>query len=303
MGIVSGVVQTWQVGEVKITRVLEHETPFVPPSVLYPDLTPEIIDRHRSWLEPHLLDPATGKLWIAFHSFVIETRHHTVLVDTCTGNDKTRPHKAGYHMKSWPYLETLASAGFHPDQFDFVLCTHLHADHVGWNTRLLNGRWTPTFPRARYLMARPEWEYWSVNEPRALYTTDPYYEDSIFPVIESGQADFVPMDHVIDEHVGFEPSPGHTPGHVSVRIRSGDAQAVISGDIMHTAVQCAEPNINSCFCIDSAEARRRRWEFLERHADTAVLIMPCHFPTPTAGWVRTHGPSFRFHFGPEPHGR
>jgi glyoxylase-like metal-dependent hydrolase (beta-lactamase superfamily II) len=296
MGIVSGIVRTWRIGEVEITRVLEHESPFVLPSILHPDLTPDIVDRHRSWLEPHLLDPATGKMWIAFHSFVIKTPHHLILADTCTGNDKTRPHKTGYNMKSWPYLETLASAGYHPEQFDYVLCTHLHADHVGWNTRLLDGRWVPTFPRARYLMARQEWEYWSVNELRALYTTDPYYEDSILPVIESGQADFVPMDHVIDEHVRLEPSPGHTPGHVCVRIHSGGAEAVIAGDIMHTAVQCAEPDINSCFCIDPAEARRMRWKFLESHAGTPVLVMPCHFPTPTAGWVRSHGSAFRFHF-------
>jgi glyoxylase-like metal-dependent hydrolase (beta-lactamase superfamily II) len=289
-------VQTWRVGEVEIQRVLEFEMPFVAPSVLYPALPAEALDRHRGWLELDLLDRATGKLKIAFHSFVVRTPQHTILVDTCTGNDKNRPHKTGYHMKSWPYLQTLAAAGFHPEQIDIVLCTHLHADHVGWNTRLLDGRWVTTFPRARYLIARQEWEYWSVAELRARYTTDPYYEDSILPVIESGQAELVTMDYVIDDHVRLEPSPGHTPGHVYVRIRSGGAEAVMNGDIMHTALQCAEPDINSCFCIDPEQARRTRRLFLERHADTPVLVMPAHYPTPTAGWVRTHGSAFRSHF-------
>jgi glyoxylase-like metal-dependent hydrolase (beta-lactamase superfamily II) len=172
------------------------------------------------------------------------------------------------------------------------------ADHVGWNTRLLDGRWVTTFPRARYLIARQEYEYWSVAELRARYTTDPYYQDSILPVIESGQAEFVTMDHVIDDHVCLEPSPGHTPGHtpghVYLRIRFGGAEAVMNADIMHTALQYAEPDINSCFCIDPERARRTRRVFLEQHADT--LVMPAHFPTPTAGWVGTHGSAFRFHF-------
>jgi glyoxylase-like metal-dependent hydrolase (beta-lactamase superfamily II) len=289
-------VRTWRVGEVEIRRVLEHESPWVVPSILYPEVKPEIIRRHRSWLEPRLLDPVTGKLIIAFHSFVIRTPQHTILVDTCSGNNKTRPHKTGYHMKTWPYLNRLAAAGFHPDQIDYVLCTHLHVDHVGWNTRMMDGRWVTTFPRARYLIARQEWEHWSVPELRARYTTDPYYDDSILPVVQSGQADFVAMDHVIDDHVSLEPSAGHTPGHVSVRIRGGDAQAVMSGDIMHTALQCAEPDINSCFCIDLEQARSTRKAFLDQQADTPILVMPAHFPTPTVGWIKRQGSAFRFQF-------
>src|SRR5262249_55381275 len=241
--------KTWRAGNLEITRILEHEKPFAAPSILYPALTPETLEKHRPWLEPNLLDPTTGNVVIAFHSFVIRTPAHVILVDTCTGNDKTRPHKTNYHMKSWPYLETLASAGFHPEQIDIVLCTHLHVDHVGWNTRLVDGRWVPTFPHARYLIGRQEWNYWRVAEQRTLYTTDPYYEDSLLPIIESGQADFVEMNHAIEDQVHLEPWVGHTPGHVCVRVGSGNTQAILNGDIMHSALQCAEPDINSCFCI------------------------------------------------------
>jgi glyoxylase-like metal-dependent hydrolase (beta-lactamase superfamily II) len=235
-------------------------------------------------------------LIFAFHSTVIKTPRATILVDTCSGNDKERPHKPRYHRKNWPYLANLAGAGFAPEHIDYVLCTHLHADHVGWNTRLLNGRWVPTFPNARYLFAREEWEHWRVAELRAAYTTDPYYEDSLLPVMESGQAELVATDYAFDDHVRIEPWPGHTPGHICVVVGSPQASVVLSGDIMHTPLQCAEPQLNSCFCVDAERARTTRRRFLETFADSPVMVIPAHFPTPTAGWIRSHDGSFRFHF-------
>ena len=290
----------WRMGEVEITRVLEFEAALFEPVVLYPEATAETIVPHRTWLEPNLLDPASGQLLFAFHSTVIKTPHATILVDTCSGNDKERPHKLRYHRKNWPYLANLAAAGFAPADIDYVLCTHLHADHVGWNTRLLGGRWVPTFPKARYLFARPEWEHWRVAELHARYTMDPYFEDSVLPVVESGQAELVPTDYAFDDNVRIEPWPGHTPGHVCVVVRSQDRSVVLSGDIMHTALQCAEPQLNSCFCVDAEMARVTRRRFLETFADTPVIVIPAHFPTPTAGWIRSHQGAFRFHFWESP---
>jgi glyoxylase-like metal-dependent hydrolase (beta-lactamase superfamily II) len=288
--------QKWRLGQITIARVLEFEMPFIAPATLYPESTPALINRHRHWLEPNLLDPTTGLLTLAFHSLVIKTPQHTILVDTCSGNDKERPHKTGYHRKRWPYLENLQAAGFSPDDIDFVLCTHLHADHVGWNTRLVDGTWIPTFPRARYLLARQEWEHWRSSELRARYTTDPYYEDSILPVLNCGQVAFVTMDHIIDDWVRLEATPGHTPGHVNVIVQSEGAAAVLSGDLLHTAMQCAEPQLNSCFCVDAVMSRSTRQQFLRRYADTDTLVFPAHFPTPTAGRVRTRGDAFLFDF-------
>jgi glyoxylase-like metal-dependent hydrolase (beta-lactamase superfamily II) len=142
------------VGEVEITRVLEFEAALFEPAVIHPEASLEIIERHRSWLTPTLMDPICGLMIFAFHSTIIKTPRATILVDTCSGNDKERPHKLRYHRKNWPYLANLAAAGFVPEGIDHVLCTHMHADHVGWNTRLVNGRWVPTFPNARYLFAR-----------------------------------------------------------------------------------------------------------------------------------------------------
>jgi glyoxylase-like metal-dependent hydrolase (beta-lactamase superfamily II) len=294
--LTSDPIYRWRVGEIEIACVLEFEAALFEPTMIYPDATHEIIERHRTWLEPTLMDPATGQLIFAFHSIVIKTRRATILVDTCSGNDKERPHKLRYHRKNWPYLANLAAAGFAPGDIDYVLCTHLHADHVGWNTRLIDGRWVPTFPNARYVFARQEWEHWRVAELRAEYTTDPYYEDSMLPIMESGQTELVATDYAFDNNVWIEPWPGHTPGHVCVVVRGQGASVVLSGDIMHTALQCAEPQLNSCFCVDGEAARATRRRLLETFADTPVTLIPAHFPTPTAGWIRSHDGSFRFHF-------
>jgi len=289
-------VYKWKVGDVELIRVLEFEGPFEVPTILHPGATPELIDQHRSWLEPRILDPKTGRLYFTFHSVIIRTGKSIILVDTCSGNDKPRPHKTRYNQNHWPYLQNLAAAGFSPEDINYVVCTHLHADHVGWNTRLLDGRWIPTFPNAQYVFARSEWEHWSQKELRDEYSTDPFYQDSILPVIETGQASLVDSDFAFSDEVWLEPSPGHTPGHVCVRIQSQGNSAILSGDIMHTALQCAEPHLNSCFCVDASHARVTRKNFLERFVDTPVMVIPGHFPTPTAGWIRSLGDSFRFHF-------
>jgi glyoxylase-like metal-dependent hydrolase (beta-lactamase superfamily II) len=286
----------WRVGEIEITRVLEFEAALFEPAVIHPEVCPEIIERHHSWLTPRLMDPVNGLMIFAFHSTVTKTPRATILVDTCSGNDKERPHKLRYHKKNWPYLANLAAAGFASEDIDYVLCTHLHADHVGWNTRLLDGRWVPTFPNARYLFARQEWEHWRVAEWRAAYTTDPYYEDSLLPIMESGQAELVATDYAFDHSVWIEPWAGHTPGHVCVVVGSPQASVVLSGDIMHTPLQCAEPQLNSCFCVDAEMARATRRRFIETFADRPVMIIPAHFPTPTAGWIRSQDGSFRFRF-------
>ena len=287
---------SWDLGGVTVDRVLENEAPLLAPDILFPDFDSEVFDAHRDWLEPNLLQPGTDLLILAFNSYVIRTKHHVILVDTCTGNDKERPHKPRYHMKNWPFLERLAAAGLSPADIDFVMCTHLHVDHVGWNTQLVNGRWVPTFPNARYLFTKDEFEHWQNDEKRALYTTDPYFEDSLLPVIEAEQADFVDMDYAFDDTAWLDPTPGHTPGHVCVHVKGGRGEAVMSGDLMHHAFQCTMPAWNSCFCVDPTASRAMRRAFLERYADTGTLIMPAHFPTPSVGRIRRHGDAFRFAF-------
>jgi glyoxylase-like metal-dependent hydrolase (beta-lactamase superfamily II) len=288
--------RAWHFGDVRVDRILEFERPLLPPQQLYPTSTSEAIDRHRHWLEPKLLDPSSGCLVIAFHSFLIRSKGLNFLVDTCGGNDKHRPQKLRYHMNHWPYLENLARVGIAPEDVDFVLCTHLHVDHVGWNTRLVDGRWVPTFPRAKYLFARLEWDYWREHYRTEAFVDDPYYIDSILPVIEAGQAEFVDGNHVFNEEVWLDPTAGHTPGHVCVHVRSRGRECVMSGDLMHHAVQCAEPDWSSCFCVDPEHSGRARRAFLQRYEDTSVIILPAHFPTPTGGTIKRSGSAWQFQF-------
>ena len=288
--------QSWQIGGVDIRRVVEFEAPILDPFVIYPDADAATLLRHQNWLQPRLQDPETGLLILAFHTFVIRTPRHLILVDTCGGNDKPRPQKPRYHMNNWPYLDRLVAAGVQPEEVDFVLCTHLHVDHVGWNTRMVDGRWLPTFPNAKYLFAKDEWAFWEEEYKTERYTDDPYYEDSILPVIEAGAAVMVDGDHTIDDWVHLSPTPGHTPGHVCVHIEAGGKNAVMSGDLMHHALQCAEPDWSSCFCVDPAASTATRREFLATHAGTSTLVMPAHFPAPGAGRIIEAGDTWRFKF-------
>ena len=288
----------WTLGDTTIDRVLEFERPLFPLLFLFPNANEAALERHRRWLEPDLLEPGTGLFVLATHTFVVRTPRHLILVDTCTGNDKQRPkQKHRYHMNTYPYLERLAALGVTPEQVDYVLCTHLHVDHVGWNTMLLDGRWVPTFPRAKYLIARQEWTYWEQHFSSPTGAVDyPYYEDSILPVMAAGQVELVDRDYRIEDHAWLEPTPGHTPGHVCLHITGGGRDAVLSGDLMHPPVQCAEPDWCSGFCVDVAHSQRTRRAFLDRYAETDALIMPAHFPTPTAGRIERAGDAWRFVF-------
>src|SRR5215468_4492334 len=219
------------VGRLRVTAVVERAGP-TRPTWLLPAATPEAIEPHRAWLAPHFLDER-GRFLQSVHSFVVRAPGLTALVDTCIGNDKDRGGRPPFHMLRTSFLDDLRAAGVSPEAVDLVICTHLHVDHVGWNTRLDNGRWVPTFPRARYLFGRAEWKYWSSENEDG---TARIMADSVAPVLDAGLAELVDMDHRISDELWLEPTAGHTPGHVSVRLASGSEQAVITGDLMHHPV-------------------------------------------------------------------
>jgi len=275
-------------GRLRITAVVERAGP-TRPTWLLPDATPEALACHREWLAPHFLDEKDRFLQ-SIHAFVVRTPELTALVDTCVGNDKDRGGRQPFHMMQTTFLQDLAAAGVAPESVDLVLCTHLHVDHVGWNTRLDNGRWVPTFPRARHLFGRREFEHWSGEKDE---DTRRIMADSVQPVLDAGLAQLVDMDHRISSELWLEPTPGHTPGHVSLRLRSGDADAVITGDLMHHPVQIAEPHWGSNFDTDVELARKTRRMFCERYADSAVTVLGTHFHHPTAGRIVRHGQSWR----------
>jgi glyoxylase-like metal-dependent hydrolase (beta-lactamase superfamily II) len=280
-------------GRLRVSAVVERAGP-TRPTWLLPDAVPDAVERHRRWLAPHFLDDK-GRLLQSIHTFVVQAPGFTALIDTCVGNDKDRGGRAPFHMMRTTFLHDLRSAGFPPESIDVVVCTHLHVDHVGWNTRLDGGRWVPTFPRARYLFARREWEHWSSERDEDARRI---MADSITPVLDAGLADLVDVDHRISDAIWLEPTPGHTPGHVSVRLRGGDAEAVVTGDLMHHPIQMAEPQWATPFDTDAEQARKTRRSFCERYADTAVTVLGTHFHHPTAGRIVRHGPTWRFAAAP-----
>ena len=277
----------WQVGAVRITRVVEIEGPS-PGTFLFAEATPERLLQH-AWLRPHFVTD-DGRSIGSIHAFVIESEGRCIVVDTCIGNDKPRE-IANWNMRQGRFLEDLTEAGYARERVDTVLCTHLHVDHVGWNTRLVDGRWQPTFPNARYLFGREEWAHWSGEPPGPDRDVR---DDSVRPIFEAGLAELVDMDQRITAEVLLEPTPGHTPGHVSVHIVSRGEEAVITGDLMHHPVQCAEFAWAARFDVDPEAARRTRRAFLERYGDRPVLILGTHFATPTGGRVVRDGAAWRF---------
>jgi len=279
----------WEIGAVTISRVVEIEGPSRG-TFFFEEATPERLLQH-AWLRPHFVTD-DGRAIASIHCFVVQSEGRTIVVDTCVGNDKPREVK-NWHLRQGRFLEDLAEAGFTRERIDTVLCTHLHVDHVGWNTMLKDGKWAPTFPNARYLFGRKEWEYWS----KASEASDrDVQNDSVRPILDANLADLVAMDHRITSEVYLEPTPGHTPGHVSVRITSKGEEAVITGDLMHHPVQCAEPAWAARFDVDPDAARRTRRAFLERHADQPVFVLGTHFSTPTGGRIVRDGKIFRFAF-------
>jgi len=278
----------WKVGRVRITKVVELETVGSTRFILPLASNEEI--RKLPWLIPHFATEE-GRLKMSIHSLVVETPDRRIVVDTGLGNDKQGRNVPTWNNRATPFLETMTAAGFASDSIDTVLCTHLHVDHVGWNTVLVDGHWAPTFPNARYLMGRVEYAHWSSRHGRADMAA--VLADSVTPVWEAGLVDLVEADHRICEEISLAPTPGHTPGHVSVRIASRDAEALITGDFMHHPCQIARPEWSSTADSDAAEARQTRERMLTRLADTPILVIGTHFAGRTAGRVVRDGDAFR----------
>ena len=281
-------------GDIRVDRVVVDETTSVAPSEWFAEATPENLAPLLHWAVPRAICPRTGRMNAMYQTYVVRTRHHTILIDTCYGNDKTLPSDPRWNMRTGDtYLADLAAVGAAADSVDFVMCTHLHLDHCGWNTRLHNGRWVPTFPNAKYLLARREVEY---TASAAGKDSDQVYAESVAPILESGQALLVDMDHALDDQIRFEPTPGHTPGHVAVRMASNGHNAVMCGDLMHSPLQCARPEWGPWFDVDQTQARVTRRAFLEACAATRDLVMTAHFPSPSIGWIDPDAAAFRFRY-------
>ena len=275
--------QTWQIGEVRITRIIETEDTAMTADIMLPEARPErllAID----WLRPHVID-AQGNLISSIFSLLVESQGKRLVIDTCLGNDKPRA-VPDWNERQGRFLEELAVAGFPRESVDFVVCTHLHPDHVGWNTMRVDDAWVPTFPNARYLFSQADWD-WLDQAP--VTPLGDYCGDSVRPVVDAGLAQLIIPDFAVTEEVRLVSTPGHSPGHLSVEINSAGSRAVITGDLMHHPCQIARPHWSSPFDFDPPKALATRQQFVTEHSDTPVLVIGTHFATPAAGYIVTDG--------------
>jgi len=276
----------WKIGKVTVTKIVELETVgqtrFILPSATYEEI------QSMPWLMPRFATDE-GRLKMSIHALVVETPSRRIVVDTGLGNDKQGRNVPSWNNRQTPFMEMMAAAGFPPESIDTVLCTHLHVDHVGWNTRLVAGRWVPTFEKARYLFGQVEYMYWrdhSVAPDKAEI-----FRDSVAPIVEAGKADLVASDARICDEISLIPTPGHSPGHVSVHIRSAGEEGLLAGDVAHHPCQMAHLDWCSTADSDPVQSTKTRDELFTRLADSPVLVIGGHYD---AGHIKRDGDAFKF---------
>ncbi|HEY3710776.1 MAG TPA: MBL fold metallo-hydrolase [Amycolatopsis sp.] len=289
-------------GEVEVIRVREWHRPFVSAAGLFPGVAAGVWQANEDWLAPDHWEPDTGSAVLALQSWVLRSGGRTVLVDTGVGNGRERPGMLRFHRQEGDFLGLLAKAGVRPQDVDVVVNTHLHVDHVGWNTVDVDGEWLPTFPNAQYLIPAADDFHYGRGDDRPEVERL-IYEDSIAPVHRAGQSVLWDGRHRIDEHLTLESAPGHTPGSSVLRLASGSDRAVFVGDLLHSPVQILQPGCNSSACLDPDQAAASRRRILERAADERELLVPAHFGGSGAVEVRRDRGGFALgpwaEFGPK----
>lgn len=282
----------WQIGDISVTSIVEVPKFAGPVDMMLEDATIAIGEPYYDWLKPHFVRE-DGEFLLQWQAFVIRTDDRVIMIDTCIGNDR-KLHFEWFNNMQTSFLEDLIAAGVHPDQVDTVCCTHMHFDHVGWNTRLVDGEWVPTFPNARYLFDKTEYAEITHMKETGNFHAD-HLPETIDPIIAADLHEFIDADgYEICPGVRMERTPGHTAGHCSVYIESQGEHAVIIGDMMHHPIQCAIPDHYVPLDNDPATGIKTRVEFVKSNADKDIMVIGNHFCDPVAGWICSAGDSWKF---------
>ena len=284
-----------QIGATHIMRIVDLDRQAFEPKIIFPAATGEVMQKKTANLNDHNFDQNTLALFLSFHAYLVRIKNKTILVDMCLGNDKTRIERPIWHQRNGPFIENLKNAGVEPTDVDYVMCTHLHADHVGWNTKLLNGEWVPTFPNAEYIFSEKEYNHWRREDGR--YSSEEQilhgsFHDSVMPIISSGQARLVPSNFNLGNGVHLEPAYGHTPGNIMIHIEDCQEHAVLCGDILHHPIQLGHPEWKTNFCSDPEQATLTRLNLLREYAGTKTAILPAHFHSADLGLISKDNGSY-----------
>ena len=281
----------FMVGNIEVQQVVEMQSPLFAVGDFLPTADSDTLEMLKPQFEPWAICPDSGKLILAIQTYVLRTARHTILVDTCVGCDKLSGIPSWHMRNDRSWLERLAAVGVPVESVDYVFCTHLHGDHIGWNTQLIDGRYVPTFPNARYMFAKKEieWQLDVKEENRRVA-----YQQSVAPIIEAGQAQIVDSDFALDDEVWLTPTPGHTPGHVAVHLKSAGVEAVLVGDVIHSPMQCGHPEWAAMPDTDPALAAKTRQSVLENCVAEDHLVLTSHFPLPSIGKFAPAQRGFRF---------
>ena len=287
-------ITTFNVGNITIHRIVEQEGGFFDPLTFFPTLTPEVLAENKQWMTDGGYLDQDGKIILCIQAYLVQTPHHNILVDSCVGNDKPRASRPFWDkLKLDTFQKNLAATGVGMDKIDYVMCTHLHVDHVGWNTHLENGRWVPTFENAKYMFSDRELEYWTEQEKKDPENNGPI-TDSVLPIIAAKREQVVKSDFVLNDIVKLIPTPGHTIDHYSVQVGKAGADAVITGDMIHSPLQAKYPELGMRADYNSPQAGESRRKLFSCLCETSTLVCTAHFPSPSSGRMKRDGDGFKF---------
>ena len=287
----------FHVGDILVSSIIERDGAWRAPTIMFPTADQETALSHLDTLAPEVYDAEQNLLVITYQTFVVRTPKHTILIDTCVGEDKPLRGPSMEYSKQ-PWLDGFTAQGLRFEDIDYVFCTHLHVDHCGWNTRLVDGKWVPTFPNATYIFGKIEYETWeaAANEPDRNERRSAVWEDSCLPIVEAGQAKLVDADFEFEDGIWLTPAFRHSPGQFCVNFTSKGKHVIFTGDMMHHALQCVEPDWSTCFCPEPVKAAESRKRILDSVVDTDTILVPAHFPGQTAGYVDSDGDAWRWRY-------
>jgi len=283
-----------KIGSATIETIIDVDPFALSMDLLFPGNSLRDLEPHAAVLSPHHVDFEAGNLLLAVQSHLVRIDGRNILIDTCVGEHKPRPRRPDWDQRTHSdYLQRLAAHGLRPEDIDVVLCTHLHADHVGWNTRLLDGRWVPTFPNARYLIGRREFEHWLETERQEpLQHNHGSFADSISPVADAGLVDLVEDGFELFQGASLKLLPGHTPGQTGLCLCHGAEKAFLCADAVHSIVQVFQPSWTTRFCTDVQTAVATRLSLFEESVEAGTILVPAHLRHYSGLRIRRDGPQF-----------